>query len=214
MAKATTAKTTAANKASAEKTFKTAQNTVKAAQDKVQETVKETVKVAQDTVKAAQDKAQKTVKETVKVAQKTVKAAQDKAQETVKVTKENVEKAVKEATQNFDDVSAFSKANYDAVVASGNVAVKVAQNVNADLLENTKKAAEQNVADMKKLFSAKSPVEFFELQSAMFKTRYDDFVSESSRINDVTTKTVNEVVEPLKARYEEVASQYNLPVAG
>lgn len=132
------------------------------------------------------------------------------AAETVK---EAVEKTVKEASSNFDNVTEFGKANYDAVLASGNVAVKVAQKVNADLVENSKNVAEKNLADAKTLFSAKTPAEFFELQASMFKTRYDEFVAESTRINEVASSTVGEVIEPLKARYEEVATKYNFPVA-
>lgn len=155
--------------------------------------------------------AQKTVEETV---QKTVKAAQNTAQETVKAAQENVEKAVKEATVNLDKVTEFSKANYDALVASSEAAVKVAQNVNVDFIDTAKKAVEKNVADVKTLFAAKTPAEFFEIQATMFKTRYEEFVAEATRVNESASNTANEVVEPLKARYEEVATKYNLPLVG
>lgn len=127
--------------------------------------------------------------------------------------KETVEKTVKEATINLDNVAEFSKGNYAAFVASGNAAVKVAQKTNADFIENSKNIIEKNVADVKTLFSAKTPAEFFELQASMFKARYDEFVAESSRANENLSNTAGEVTEPLKARYEEVAAKYNFPVA-
>ncbi|PCI45327.1 MAG: hypothetical protein COB49_10140 [Alphaproteobacteria bacterium] len=164
-----------------------------------------------NTSKAA---AEKTFKEARKTVEKTVKAAQKTAQETVKAAQENVEKAVKEATNNLDQVSEFGKANYEALVASGEAAAKVAKSVNVDFMENARKAVEKNVTDVKTLFSAKTPAEFFEIQATMFKSRYEEFVAEATRVNEAASHTANEVVEPLKARYEEVAVKYNLPLAG
>ncbi len=140
-------------------------------------------------------------------AEKTFEVAQEKVQEKIQET-------VKEATENFDNISEFSKANYEALVASGNIAVKVARSANADFAKTAKKAVEKNIADAKTLFSAKTPAEFFELQSGIFKARYDEFMAETTRINEVTTATANDVVAPIKARYEEVAKKYNFPVTG
>lgn len=167
------------------------------------------------TANAQKATAEKTFKDAQKTAQatieKTVKAAHKTAQDSVKATQETVQKAVKEAKTNFDNVVEFSKANYEALVESSNLASKVAKTSNVDFMATAKKAAEQNASDVKALFAAKSPTEFFELQTAMFKTRYEDFVAEATKVNEAVTATANEVVEPLKARYEEVATKYNLP---
>lgn len=143
---------------------------------------------------------------------KTTNARKATAEKTFKDAQENVEKAVKEATSNLEKVAEFSKANYEAIVATGNVAVKVAQTVNVDFMETARKAVEKNVTDVKALFAAKTPAEFFELQATMFKTHYETFVAEATRVNETASNTANEVVEPLKARYEEVAEKYNLPL--
>jgi len=132
---------------------------------------------------------------------------------TAESVKETVEKTVKEATNKLDNAVDFSKENYEALVASGNVAVKVAQEKNAEFIENSKKAIEKNVADVKTLFSAKTPAEFFELQAGMFKSRYDEFVAESTRVNENLSTAAGEVAEPLMARYEAVAAKYKFPVA-
>jgi len=136
------------------------------------------------------------------------------AEKTFEAAQENVQKAIKEATSNFDDATEFGKANYEALVASGNAAVKVAQSVNSDFVASSKKAVEQNVADVKTLFAAKSPVEFFELQANILKGRFDEFVAETTRFNELATSSTNEVIEPLKSRYEAVAAKMNLPLAG
>jgi len=141
-------------------------------------------------------------------------AAQETVKKAQKTTKVNVEKVVKDAKVNLDNVAEFNKSNYEALVASGEAAVKVAQTANADFMENAKKAVEKNVADVKSLFSAKTPAEFFELQASIFKTRYDEFVVEATRGNEAATHTANEVFEPLKTRFEEVATKYNFPIAG
>ncbi|MCF8474578.1 MAG: phasin family protein [Emcibacter sp.] len=143
----------------------------------------------------------------------TIKTAQENVQKTVQSAQENVQKAVKEATTNMDNVTEFSKANFDAIVASSNVAAKIAQTFSADFIETSKKAVEKNMTDAKALFSAKTPAEFFELQANIFKNRYDELVSESTRINEITSNKASEVIQPLKARYEEVATKYNFPTA-
>lgn len=147
-------------------------------------------------------------------AEKSFKDAQETVQNTVKAAQENVEKAVKEAAGNLEKVSEFGKANYEALVASGEAAAKVAKTTNVDLVETAKKAVEKNVTDVKALFAAKTPAEFFELQATMFKSRYEEFVAEATRVNEEVSSTANEVIEPLKARYEEVATKYNLPLVG
>lgn len=139
-------------------------------------------------------------------AEKIVKAAQEKVSETV-------EKTMSEATKNFDEVSAFSKANYDAFTASGNAAVKLAQSVNADLVAASKKAVEKNIDDMKALFAVKSPADFFTLQADLMKGRYEELVAETTRLNEVATNATEEVINPLKSRYEEIAEKYKLPLA-
>lgn len=154
----------------------------------------------------------KTVNSQKTTAEKTFKDAQKTAQDSIKAAQDNVHKAVKEAKSNLDNVVEFSKENYEALVESGAVAAKVAKTANVDFMATAKKAAEQNVSDVKALFAAKSPTEFFELQTAMFKTRYEDFVAEATKVNEAVTATVNEVVEPLKNRLEEVATKYNLPL--
>ncbi|MBL4800828.1 MAG: TIGR01841 family phasin [Emcibacter sp.] len=196
-----------AKKATEDKTFKAAQETV-------QETVKAAQKTAQDTVKVAQENVQKAVKKAQDTAEKTVKTAQKTVEKTVKSAQETAEKAVKKATSNLGDVTEFSKANYEALVASGEVVAKVAKTVNAEFLENSKKAVEKNMSDMKELFAAKTPTEFFKLQASIFKARYEEIVSESTRVSDVVAKNGTQVVEPLKARYEEVAAKYNLSQVG
>jgi len=156
-----------------------------------------------------------TAEKTFKDAQKDIQEnIQENIQKTVKSAQENMQKTVKEATGKLDNVVEFNKANYEAVVAAGNVAVKVVQTANAEFIESTKKAVEKNVADVKALFAAKTPADFLELQASIFKNRYDEFVAESTRVNEVVTNRTSEVVEPLKARYEEVAVKYNFPVAG
>ena len=149
-----------------------------------------------------------------KTSAKSTGAQKATADKTIKAAQETVEKVVNETTKNLDSVTEFNKANYDAFVAASNVAVKVAQDVNAELLENSKKAVEKNVEDFKSLFSAKTPAEFFELQTNMMKSRYDEFVAESTRVNEVVKTNATEISAPLKARYEEVAEKYNLPLAG
>ncbi len=211
-----------AQKPTVEATVKAVQETVEKNVKAAQETVQKNVKVAQETVqknvKVAQETVQKNVKAAQETVQKNVKAAQKNVEKTVKTTQENVQKnvtkAVKEAKNNLNNVTEFNKANYDALVASGEAVAKISKTVNVDFIETAKEAVKKNTADVKTLFAAKTPTEFFELQANMFKSRYEEFVAESTRVNEEVSNIVTEVVEPITARYKEVAAKYNLPLVG
>lgn len=144
----------------------------------------------------------KTTIDPIKSAEANVKAAQ----QTVKKVTDAGKKNFDEATKNYDEAVVVGKSSFDATV-------KAIETVNSEFMAASKKAIDENMKVMSALFSAKTPTEFFDIQGSLFKTRYEDIVSETTRLNEVATKATTEVIAPLKSHYEDVAKKFNLPLA-
>ncbi|WP_246057990.1 phasin family protein [Luteithermobacter gelatinilyticus] len=175
-------------------------------------TKKDDMKTA-ESIKAAQENLQKAVEAGKENLEKAVKASTETVQKNLEKSVEMSKKQFEEISKGYDEAVAFNKENYEAAVAAGTAAVKAFETLNGEWLAASKKAVESNVEAMKNLFSAKTPAEFFEIQSGLMKERYDEIVAESTRLNEVVTKAGKEVAEPLKARYEAIAEKFNLPLA-
>ena len=52
-----------------------------------------------------------------------------------------------------------------------------------------------------------------DLQNTFAKTRFDSFIAESAKISEMTVKTTNEAIAPLKARVDETVETLSKPIA-
>lgn len=104
--------------------------------------------------------------------------------------------------KSMDEVVAFNKGNFDAVVKTGNLAVKgfealskaymAAAKVQFDAVESYSKAV-SGVKDVK---------EVVELQSTLFKKNMDTAVAESKKIAELHVKVANDTFAPMTERVE------------
>jgi phasin family protein len=127
---------------------------------------------------------------------------------------QNRAKAVVEKSQaGFGEAVEFNKGNVEAVVASAKVAAKGAQEIAAYSVEYGKGAIEKAVADTRRLYSVKSPTEFFSLQSEIAKSTMDEAVAQASKFTENYLKLVGEMVQPLSNRYALAAEKVKTAVA-
>jgi len=124
------------------------------------------------------------------------KQVEDFTAEAQKTMQDSVEKV----TKGFEDAAGFGQENLDAVVESGRVAAKAAENINAGLVAYSKKSYEDGLAAMKELSTCKSVTEFVEKQNAYAKSSLDAFVSEATKMNEMFTAAAKDVFEPLNTR--------------
>lgn len=123
-------------------------------------------------------------------------------------------KAVVEKSQaNFAEATEFNKGNVEALVASAKVAAKGVQEIASYSVEYGKGAVEKAVADTKRLYSVKSPAEFFALQTEITKGAVDEAVAQVSKFTESYLKLVGEVVQPLSNRYALAAEKVKSAVA-
>ena len=130
---------------------------------------------------------------------------------TAKTTAKKVETLVEDAqkaandqvakmTKSFEDAAAFGQDNMDAFVKSSNLAVKAAEELNAEFVSYSKKTMEEGVAAAKELTSIKTMPELVEKQAELAKTQFDGFVKQTARFNELYMAAAKEVFAPLNDR--------------
>ena len=110
--------------------------------------------------------------------------------------KEGFEKTLKSVTE----ASNFQKETIDALIASATVAGKGFETANANAVTYAKSAAEDGVAVGKKLASAKSVQEVFEIQSDYTKSAMDNYLAEINKTSDLFSDLFKNSVKPLNDR--------------
>lgn len=98
------------------------------------------------------------------------------------------------------DANAFTKGNVEAVVESGKILSAGLQDLGTNFVAETRGAFEGLTADAKELAAAKSPTEFFQLQSALARKQFDGAVAQASKSTEAWLKLANEAFAPLSGR--------------
>jgi len=109
--------------------------------------------------------------------------------------------AMEKGSKTVEDMVEMSKGNIEAVVASGRVAAKGAQDIAKYSAEYGRKAIEEATSNAKRFAAVKSPTEFFALQSEIAKTQLDALVGEASKFSENYLKLLGEIAQPIQNRY-------------
>ncbi len=129
----------------------------------------------------------------------------------VAMTKEQVEAAVKAgqiAFKNYEDMLQFSKENVEAAVKSGSIVAKGFQDLSQSLVVFAQMSIDEQVAVGKAMIGAKSIKEVMDLSSAIAKSNFDKFMSEGSKLSQVSTKLAEEAISPLTARVSAATEKF------
>lgn len=121
--------------------------------------------------------------------------------------------AMEKGSKGLEEMVEFSKGNLEAVVASGRVAAKGAQDIAKYSAEYGRKSIEEANATAKKFAAVKSPTEFFALQSEVAKSNLDAFVGEASKFTESYMKLVGEIMQPMQNRYAVAVEKVKTAVA-
>ena len=151
---------------------------------------------------SATEAASKRIEDAVEVGKKSVeqamKASTESYEQTISMTKEQIEKASEALLNSYDEASALNKESIDAVVKAGEILTKGAETVGNAYYEITQASAEASVKATKAMMRAKTTKEFVEIQAEFTRTSFDSFLSESTRLSEMSVKVVNEAFEPLQ----------------
>ncbi|HUD92282.1 phasin family protein [Sphingobium sp.] len=111
-------------------------------------------------------------------------------------TKAHVEKS----TKAIEELSDIAKGNVEALVESGKIAAKGIETLGQEAVDYSRKSFEKATASFKSFSSAKTPTEFFQLQSQLFSTSFDEFTKEAAKNSEALMKLAGDVAQPLTAR--------------
>ena len=102
--------------------------------------------------------------------------------------------------KSFEGLAAFNQESVDAVLAASNVAVKAAEEINAEVMSFSKKAMEDSIAAAKDVAAAKSVMEAVEKQSEFAKASFDSFIKQAAKMNEMAMAAAKSAMEPIAAR--------------
>jgi len=94
--------------------------------------------------------------------------------------------------KNFDDVQKFGKENMDLALKSFGAVSKSMQAIAVEVADYSKKSFEDSTAAVEKLMGAKTLEKAIEVQSDYFKSAYEGFVSEATKIGDLYSDLAKE----------------------
>ncbi|HLH94695.1 MAG TPA: phasin family protein [Xanthobacteraceae bacterium] len=100
--------------------------------------------------------------------------------------------------KSFEDMQKFGKDGADATMKSWGALSKSVQAIAVEMADYSKKAFEEGAAATEKLFSAKSLEKAIEVQSDYFKTAYEGFVSETTKLGELYSDMAQEVYKPFE----------------
>ena len=133
-----------------------------------------------------------------KAAEQAMKASTEGYEQALNMSKEQVEKAREAFLKGYDDVSTMNKESVDAVVKAGKVLTKGSETVGKAYFEFAQASVEASVKSVKAMMGAKTPKDFFDIQSEYARTNFDKFLSQSTRLSEMSVKVTNEAFDPLK----------------
>ena len=121
--------------------------------------------------------------------------------------------AMSKGTKAIEELVEFSKGNVEALVASGRVAAKGAEEIAKYSAEYGRTSVERANATAKQFAAVKSPTEFFQLQGDVAKQTLDALVAEGSKFTESYLKLLGEIAQPISNRVAVAAEKVKSTVA-
>lgn len=130
-----------------------------------------------------------------------------------KTQQEQIQKASAQLMKSYEDLNALTKGNVDAVVQSGTIVAKGAEEAGKQVAAFTQASLEQSLAIGKSALAVKSIRELIDLQNSYLKSSLDALVAESTKWQQLSIKVTNEALAPLNARVNVAVEKLAKPLA-
>lgn len=157
-------------------------------------------------LKAATEKVAETMQESVKMAEN-ITAAGVSAKSAFNDVSDQARAAVEKGSKMIEEFNDFAKGNVEACVAAGRAAAKGAETIGQNAAEYSRKSFEEATKALKSISAAKSPTEFFKLQNDFAKSQFDSMIAEASKVSETFIKIFGDVAEPISSRVAVAADK-------
>lgn len=104
------------------------------------------------------------------------------------------------STKMLGEVGDFTKGNVEAVIESGKILAEGVQSLGSELVAEGRSTFELMTGDIKELAAAKSPTDFFKIQSDMMRKNFDSAVAYGSKNSETMLKLASDVMAPISGR--------------
>jgi phasin family protein len=148
-----------------------------------------------------------TVNSTAETTKNFAQDAQDKASALFADWNGRTKAAVERSTKLIEEMNEFNKGNIEAMVESGRVAAKAAEQLSREAAETARKNFEQATAALKSFASVKTPTEFFQLQSDYARSAFDRMIADSSKNSETMLKLAGDIFQPISNRFAVAAEK-------
>lgn len=122
---------------------------------------------------------------------------------------ERSQEMVAKSQKAAEELAEITKANVEALAEAGRIATNGARAISQDALASGRESIERTSAAVRTLADAKSPTEFFQLQSELARASFDRAVIEGSKFTEQMVKLAGEAVQPLSTRASLNAERIN-----
>lgn len=113
---------------------------------------------------------------------------------------EKAKAGVEKSTKAIEELSDLTKGNVEALVESGKIAAKGIETMGQEAVDYSRKNFEKATASFKSFSTVKTPTEFFQLQSQLMSSSFDEFAKEAAKSSEAFMKLAGDVAQPLTAR--------------
>lgn len=100
--------------------------------------------------------------------------------------------------ENFETLQKLGKDNVDVAMKSFGAASKGFQAIATEVADYQKKSFEEGTAALEKLLGAKTLDKAFEAQTEFYKTAYEGFVSQATKIGELYADIAKESYKPIE----------------
>lgn len=100
---------------------------------------------------------------------------------------------------NFESAQQLGKEQFEAVSAATAAVTKGWQSIAAETTDYSKKTFEKSRVLAEKMIAVKKMDEAFQLQTEYFKTAYQEFIAEATKIGEIYTAMAKEAFKPMES---------------
>jgi phasin family protein len=113
----------------------------------------------------------------------------------------------KASAATVDDALAAGQDGFDALRRASAVCLEGYGRIGASYLAYLQGATDLGAEAAKAVLMAKEPQDVIDVQIGYAQKRFDNFVAESTKISELSVKTANEALTPLRKRFDETVTK-------
>lgn len=123
---------------------------------------------------------------------------------TAGATTQKMEKMMTQGQINFEkmtqEATEMGRENVEAFIQSGTVFAQGFENIMRTAMGFAQKTAEKQSKFVKEAMTTKTLNDFTEMQNKIAQASFDDFMTNSTKLTELSVKTLNESIEPINAQ--------------